>query len=47
MKLDLLYEFQPKVKPWDQPHPFGQRAAEQAAYDEAFDCGVFHAIPSF
>ena len=21
MKLDLLYEFQPKIKPWDKPHP--------------------------
>ena len=30
MKLDLLYEFQPKVKPWDLPHPYGQRQAEQA-----------------
>jgi alkanesulfonate monooxygenase SsuD/methylene tetrahydromethanopterin reductase-like flavin-dependent oxidoreductase (luciferase family) len=35
MKLDLLYEFQPKIKPWDKPHPYGQRHAEQAAYDEA------------
>ncbi|HEV8298419.1 MAG TPA: LLM class flavin-dependent oxidoreductase [Acidimicrobiales bacterium] len=35
MKLDLLYEFQPKIKPWDKPHPYGQRQAEQAAYDEA------------
>ena len=35
MKLDLLYEFQPKVKPWDLPHPYGQRKAEQACYDEA------------
>ena len=35
MKLDLLYEFQPKIKPWDQPHPYGQREAEQATYDEA------------
>lgn len=35
MKLDLLYEFQPKIKPWDEPHPYGQRRAEQQAYDEA------------
>ena len=35
MKLDLLYEIQPKVKPWDLPHPYGQRKAEQEAYDEA------------
>ena len=35
MKLDLLYEFQPKIKPWDEPHPYGQRKAEQARYDEA------------
>lgn len=35
MKLDLLYEFQPKVKPWPQPHPYGQRWAEQRTYDEA------------
>jgi alkanesulfonate monooxygenase SsuD/methylene tetrahydromethanopterin reductase-like flavin-dependent oxidoreductase (luciferase family) len=35
VKLDLLYEFQPKIKPWPKPHPYGQRWAEQAAYDEA------------
>jgi alkanesulfonate monooxygenase SsuD/methylene tetrahydromethanopterin reductase-like flavin-dependent oxidoreductase (luciferase family) len=35
MKLDLLYEFQPKVKPWGKPHPYGQREAEQQTYDEA------------
>lgn len=35
MKLDLLYEFQPKVKPWDKPHPYGQRDAELRTYDEA------------
>ena len=35
MKLDLLYEFQPKVKPWPEPHPYGQRRAEQQTYDEA------------
>lgn len=37
MKLDLLYELQPKVKPWDRPHPYGQRAAEQQTYDEAME----------
>src|SRR3984893_14999833 len=37
MKLDLLYEFQPKIKPWDKPHPYGQRAAEQATYDEGVE----------
>jgi alkanesulfonate monooxygenase SsuD/methylene tetrahydromethanopterin reductase-like flavin-dependent oxidoreductase (luciferase family) len=35
VKLDLLYEFQPKIKPWDKPHPYGQRDAEQRTYDEA------------
>ena len=35
MKLDLLYEFQPKIRPWSQPHPYGQRDAEQRTYDEA------------
>jgi alkanesulfonate monooxygenase SsuD/methylene tetrahydromethanopterin reductase-like flavin-dependent oxidoreductase (luciferase family) len=34
MKLDLLYEFQPKPKPWSLPHPYGQRQAEQQIYDE-------------
>ena len=29
LKLDLLYEFQPKIKPWTKPHPYGQREAEQ------------------
>ena len=28
MKLDLLYEFQPKVGPYDQPFPYGQKKAE-------------------
>lgn len=37
MKLDLLYEFQPKIKPWDKPHPYGQRQAEQATYDEGIE----------
>ena len=35
MKLDLEYEIQPKIRPWSKPHPYGQRAAELAAYDEA------------
>ena len=35
MKLDLLYEFQPKVGPYDQPFPHGQKQAEQSTYDEA------------
>jgi alkanesulfonate monooxygenase SsuD/methylene tetrahydromethanopterin reductase-like flavin-dependent oxidoreductase (luciferase family) len=35
MKLDVLYEFQPKVKPWALPHPYGQRDAEQRTYQEA------------
>jgi alkanesulfonate monooxygenase SsuD/methylene tetrahydromethanopterin reductase-like flavin-dependent oxidoreductase (luciferase family) len=35
VKLDLLYEFQPKIKPWAKPHPYGQRDAEQRTYDEA------------
>ena len=37
MKLDLLYEFQPKIKPWAKPHPYGQREAEQKAYREAIE----------
>ncbi len=37
MKLDLLYEFQPKIKPWSKPHPYGQREAEQRTYDEAIE----------
>jgi alkanesulfonate monooxygenase SsuD/methylene tetrahydromethanopterin reductase-like flavin-dependent oxidoreductase (luciferase family) len=37
MKLDLLYEFQPKVKPWTLPFPYGQRAAEQATYAEGIE----------
>src|SRR5438477_12161011 len=35
VKLDLLYEFQPKIKPWSKPHPYGQRDAEQRIYEEA------------
>ncbi|MGE0306115.1 MAG: LLM class flavin-dependent oxidoreductase [Acidimicrobiia bacterium] len=37
MKLDLLYEFQPKIGPYDKPFPYGQKAAEQATYREAFE----------
>ena len=37
MKLDLLYELQPKVQPWSKPHPYGQREAEQSVYYEAID----------
>jgi alkanesulfonate monooxygenase SsuD/methylene tetrahydromethanopterin reductase-like flavin-dependent oxidoreductase (luciferase family) len=37
VKLDLLYEFQPKVKPWSKPHPFGQRDAEQRTYAEGIE----------
>ena len=37
MKLDLLYEFQPKVRPWDLPHPYGQRKAEQETYAEGIE----------
>ncbi len=37
MKLDLLYEFQPKIGPYDEPFPIGQRKAEQQTYAEAFE----------
>jgi len=37
VKLDLLYEFQPKIGPYDEPFPFGQKKAEQATYDEAIE----------
>ncbi len=37
MRLDLLYEFQPKVKPWVLPHPYGQRDAEQRTYAEGIE----------
>ena len=36
MKLDLLYEVD-VPKPWDGPHPHGQRKGEQQAYDEALE----------
>lgn len=35
MKLDLLYEFQPKIGPYDKPFPYWQKEAEQATYREA------------
>src|ERR1700689_3905037 len=34
MKIDLVYEIDAQ-KPWDKPHPYGQREAEQRAYREA------------
>lgn len=37
MKLDLLYEFQPKIGPYVEPFPEGQKKAEQACYDEAIE----------
>jgi len=37
VKLDLLYEFQPKVGPFDEPFPQWQKRAEQEAYAEAFE----------
>ena len=37
MKLDLLYEFQPKIGPYDKPFPYGQKEAEQATYVEAIE----------
>src|ERR1700678_3256158 len=37
VKLDLLYEFQPKVKPWAKPFPYGQRDAEQSVYAEGIE----------
>src|SRR3989442_13780571 len=36
MKLDLLYEVD-VPKPWDGPHPQGQRRSEQKAYREAIE----------
>jgi alkanesulfonate monooxygenase SsuD/methylene tetrahydromethanopterin reductase-like flavin-dependent oxidoreductase (luciferase family) len=36
MKLDLLYEVD-VPKPWDGPHPQGQRRSEQKAYAEAIE----------
>jgi len=36
VKLDLLYEVD-VPKPWPGKHPYGQREAEQRAYDEAFE----------
>ncbi len=36
MKLDLLYEVD-APRPWSRPHPYGQREAEQRAYQEAVE----------
>jgi len=36
MKLDLLYEID-APRPWDGPHPYGQRAREQRAYAEMLE----------
>ena len=36
MKLDLLYEVD-NPRPWDGPHPYGQRKGEQRAYHDALD----------
>ncbi|MHC5261884.1 LLM class flavin-dependent oxidoreductase [Streptomyces sp. UC4497] len=37
MKLDLLYEFQPKIGPSAEPFPLGQKRAEQQTYAEAIE----------
>jgi len=37
VKLDMLFELQPKPQPWSQPHPYGQKAAEQSVYFEALE----------
>jgi alkanesulfonate monooxygenase SsuD/methylene tetrahydromethanopterin reductase-like flavin-dependent oxidoreductase (luciferase family) len=37
MKLDMLFELQPKPQPWSKPHPYGQREAEQIVYYEALE----------
>ena len=36
MKLDLFYEFD-AARPWDGPHPHGQRTREKKTYREAFE----------
>src|ERR1700742_3683599 len=36
MKLDVLYEVD-APRPWDGPHPQGQKRAEQRAYREAIE----------
>ena len=41
MKLDLLYEFQPKIGPYSEPFPLGQKRAEQQTYYEAIEEIVF------
>lgn len=38
MKLDLLYEFQPAIAPYEaKPHPYGQRDGEVEAYHQAIE----------
>ncbi|MEV5828210.1 LLM class flavin-dependent oxidoreductase [Spirillospora sp. NPDC052242] len=37
MKLDLMYEFQPKPGPHGEPFPDGQKRAERQIYAEAFE----------
>ncbi|OLT11375.1 monooxygenase [Actinomadura sp. CNU-125] len=37
MKLDLMYEFQPKPGPYAEPFPEGQKRAERQIYAEAFE----------
>ena len=37
MKLDLLFELQPRPRPWKKPHPYGQREAEINIIDEALE----------
>ena len=38
MKLDLLYEFQPALRPYaEKPFPYGQREAERQVYTEAIE----------
>jgi alkanesulfonate monooxygenase SsuD/methylene tetrahydromethanopterin reductase-like flavin-dependent oxidoreductase (luciferase family) len=37
VKLDLLYEFQPKIGPYSEPFPLGQKRAEQQTYAEAIE----------
>ena len=36
MKLDVLYEID-CPRPWPEPHPLGQRHAEQRSYREALE----------
>src|SRR6185369_14157043 len=37
MKLDLLFELQPRPRPWKKPHPYGQREAEINIINEALE----------